>query len=69
MDYKTLKGEMVIVLEGNNEVNNQISDTEIKEKLKFYMSLGVTEKAAILIAVEELKVPKNRVYRLAQELK
>ena len=69
MDYKTLKGEMVIVLEGNNEANNQISDTEIKEKLKFYMSLGVTEKAAILIAVEELKVPKNRVYRLAQELK
>ena len=69
LDYKTLKGEMVIVLEGNNEVNNQISDTEIKEKLKFYMSLGVTEKAAILIAVEELKVPKNRVYRLAQELK
>ena len=69
LDYKTLKGEMVIVLEGNNEENNQISDTEIKEKLKFYMSLGVTEKAAILIAVEELKVPKNRVYRLAQELK
>ena len=33
------------------------------------MSLGVTEKAAIQIAVEELKVPKNRVYKLAQQLK
>ena len=60
---------MVIVLEGNTQPINQISDDKIIEKLKFYMSLGVSEKAAILIAVEELKVPKNRVYKLAQDIK
>lgn len=69
LDFKTMKGEMVIVLEGNTQPINQISDDKIIEKLKFYMSLGVSEKAAILIAVEELKVPKNRVYKLAQDIK
>ena len=46
-----------------------MGNIKIQEKLKFYMSLGVTEKAAIQIAVAELQVPKNRVYKLAQELK
>ena len=69
LDFKTIKGEIVLVLQGQNAVNELINDEKIQEKLRFYMSLGVTEKAAIQIAVEELKVPKNRVYKLAQQLK
>ena len=69
LDFKTIKGEIVLVLEGRNAENELINDEKIQEKLRFYMSLGVTEKAAIQIAVEELKVPKNRVYKLAQQLK
>ncbi len=69
IDFKTIKGEIVLVLEGQSQENVLISDEKIQEKLKFYMSLGVTEKAAIQIAVAELQVPKNRVYKLAQELK
>ena len=69
LDFKTIKGEMVVILEGQNQTDNQVSDEKIQEKLKFYLSLGVTEKAAIQIAVEELKIPKNRVYKLAQEMK
>ena len=69
LDFKTVKGEIVLVLEGQNAENELINDEKIQEKLRFYMSLGVTEKAAIQIAVEELKVPKNRVYKLAQQLK
>lgn len=69
LDFKTIKGEIVLVLEGQNAENELINDKKIQEKLRFYMSLGVTEKAAIQIAVEELKVPKNRVYKLAQQLK
>ena len=69
LDFKTIKGEIVLVLEGQNAENELINDEKIQEKLRFYMSLGVTEKAAIQIAVEELKVPKNRVYKLAQQLK
>ena len=69
LDFKTIKGEIVLVLEGQNAENELINDEKIQEKLRFYMSLGVTEKTAIQIAVEELKVPKNRVYKLAQQLK
>ena len=69
LDFKTIKGEIVLVLEGQNAENELINDEKIQDKLRFYMSLGVTEKAAIQIAVEELKVPKNRVYKLAQQLK
>lgn len=69
LDFKTIKGEIVLVLEGRNAENELINDEKIQEKLRFYMSLGITEKAAIQIAVEELKVPKNRVYKLAQQLK
>ena len=69
IDFNTIKGEIVLILNGNFNENDEISDEKIQEKLKFYMSLGVTEKAAIQIAVEDLGVPKNRVYKLAQELK
>ena len=69
LDFKTIKGEIVLVLQGQNVENDLINDEKIQEKLRFYLSLGVTEKAAIQIAVEELKVPKNRVYKLAQQLK
>ena len=69
LDFKTIKGEIVLIVNGKNIDDEQLSDEQIKNKLKFYISLGVSEKAAIQIAVEELKVPKNRVYKLAQELK
>lgn len=69
LDFKTIKGEIVLIVEGQIAKNELINDKKIQEKLKFYMSLGVSEKVAIQIAVEDLKVPKNRVYKLAQELK
>ena len=69
LDFKTIKGEIVLILDGQIAKNELINDEKIQEKLKFYMSLGVSEKASIQIAVEDLKVPKNRVYKLVQELK
>lgn len=68
LDFKTLKGEMVIIVSGNQIEKIKNSDETIIQKLKFYLSLGVTKKVAIEIAVEELKEPKNRVYKLAQEI-
>ena len=69
IDFKTIKGEIVIILEGANPSENQISDEKIQEKLKYYLSLGISEKTAIQLAVHELNVPKNRVYKLAQDMK
>ena len=69
IDFKTIKGEIVIILEGANSSENQISDEKIQEKLKYYLSLDISEKTAIQLAVHELNVPKNRVYKLAQDMK
>ena len=68
LDFKTLKGEMVIIVSGNQTEKIKNNDEAIIQKLKFYLSLGVTKKVAIEIAVEELKEPKNRVYKLAQNI-
>ena len=68
LDFTTLKGEMVVLVEGNYESNNEMSDEEIIKKLEFYLSLGVSKKAAIEIAVEDLHLAKNRVYKLAQNM-
>ena len=68
LDFKTLKGEMVIIVSGNQTEKIKNSDEAIIQKLKFYLSLGVTKKVAVEIAVEELKEPKNRVYKLAQNI-
>ena len=59
---------MVIIVSGNQTEKIKNSDEVIIQKLKFYLSLGVTKKVAIEIAVEELKEPKNRVYKLAQNI-
>ena len=68
LDFQTLKGEMVVLVEGNYESDTEMSDEEIIKKLEFYLSLGVSKKAAIEIAVEDLHLPKNRVYKLAQNM-
>lgn len=68
LDFSTLKGEMVVLIEGNTNGSSELSDEEIVDRLKFLLDKGVSKKAAIEIATDELKVGKNRVYKLAQDL-
>lgn len=67
-DFSTLKGEMVVILEGNQSVNASLSDEDIKEKLEYYLSLGISKKTAVEIAEHELELPKNRIYKIAQKM-
>lgn len=68
LDFSTLKGEMVVLVEGNTTGSSELSDEEIIYRLKFLLNKGVSKKAAIEIATDELKIGKNRVYKLAQDL-
>lgn len=63
LEEDTLKGEMVIIVEGNKEIK-EITDESIKEKIGYLMSTGLSKKDAIEKASIELNVPKNRIKKL-----
>ena len=68
LDFSTLKGEMVVLVEGKTQEDNQEDDSIIIQKLELYLSHGISKKTAIELASIELKVPKNRVYKIAQNM-
>ena len=68
LDFSTLKGEMVVIVSGNNGNDNEISDEAIIKRLEFCLSKGISKKAAIEIVSDELKQPKNKVYKIAQDM-
>lgn len=62
-----IKGEFVIILEGNTEV--QVVEVNIEEELIRHIENGMTKKEAIKIVSEEKKIPKNIVYAESLKLK
>ncbi len=68
LNFETLKGEMVILVEGNHNLENQISENQIKQKLAYFLGLGISKKIAIEIVSTELGVGKNQVYKIAQNM-
>ena len=68
IDETTLKGEMVVLVEGNQSNSEDISDEIIIERLKYYLSYKIDKKTAIELVKNELNVGKNRVYKLAMDL-
>ena len=57
-----LKGEMVIVVEGNTE-DEDYSDISILEHVNIYLEDGMTEKDAIKKVASERDIPKSVVYK------
>lgn len=68
MDFQTLKGEMVVLVEGASESSGETTDEDIIKRLEFCLSKGISKKAAIEIVSDELKQPKNKVYKIAQDM-
>ena len=63
LDESSLKGEMVIVIEGNkNEAT--IDDEQIKARVAYFVNLGLSQKDAIQVTSEEFKINKNYVKKL-----
>jgi len=57
---ETLIGEMVIIVQGSAE-EKSLSDEAIKSRIDELLKLGVSQKASIEIASQELKVNKNKI--------
>ena len=68
IDESTLKGEMVVLIQGNKSSNDEISDEVIIERLKYYLAYKIDKKTAIELVKNDLQVGKNRVYKLAMDL-
>ncbi len=62
IDLAELKGEIVLVVEGNLEVENYEEMTVI-EHIKLYLEDGMTEKEAIKKVSVEREIPKSLVYK------
>ena len=63
LDETTLKGEMVVLVEGNKVIKT-ISDEEIIKLVGCYKEKGLSTKDSIEKVANELQIPKNRVKKL-----
>lgn len=60
LDFSTIKGEMVLVVEGN-KLENVVSDKDIIEKVQYFIDRGMSKKDAIECTSEILQVKKNYI--------
>lgn len=63
LEEETLKGEMVIIVDGNHE-EIVVKDEEIKARVAYFVNLGLSQKDAISVVSEEFKINKNYVKKL-----
>ncbi len=64
LDESSLRGEMVIVVEGARKEKAAMSDNEIALALKDQLEWGRTPKEAIKTVCQNGNLPKNRVYEI-----
>lgn len=65
---KGIKGEFVLLLEGNSEIVTQVFNTSIEEDLKNYILNGLSKKEAISQVAKEREIPKKEVYQVSIDL-
>ena len=61
IDPASLKGEMVIVVEGNKESIDSLNDEEILKKYEYFLSKGLDKKTVIEIIADLFNVRKNHL--------
>lgn len=69
LDEKTLRGEMVLVVEGGKSLRQEVKDQDILDSLQRKIQEGKKAKEAVKEVAEELSVPKNKIYDLSLRLK
>lgn len=65
IDESTLKGEMVLIVEGNKE-EKLVTDDDLLNRFNQLLDKGISKKTAAEIVSEEYKVNKNYVKKLTQ---
>ena len=63
IDETTLKGEMVLIVEGNKE-EQEIDEAEIIARVNYFVQLGLSQKDAINVVAEEYNLKKNAIKKL-----
>ena len=63
IDGATIKGEIVLIVEGNKE-ETVIDDEKIATRVAYFVKLGLSQKDAINVVSEEFGVNKNYVKKL-----
>ena len=63
IEPETLKGEMVIIVDGNKE-EIIIKDEVITSRVAYFTKLGLSQKDAINVVSEEFKINKNYIKKL-----
>ena len=63
IDESTIKGEIVLIVEGNKE-ENVIEDEKITARVAYFIKLGLSQKDAINVVSEEYSVNKNYIKKL-----
>lgn len=60
-----LKGEMVIIIEGNKDIeeNNKFLDISLEEHYKYYEDQGLEKKEIIKKIAKDRNLPKNEIYQ------
>ena len=61
---ETLKGEMVLVVEGAKEIEKQDEDVDIIAEIEKRLSQGASPKDAIKDVAKTFQLKKNEVYDL-----
>ena len=63
IEEDTLKGEMVLIVDGNHD-EIIFKDDEITSRVAYFVSLGLSQKDAINVVSEEFKINKNYIKKL-----
>ena len=67
LDFTTLKGEMVIILEGNNE-QEEIDEEKIINRLNYFIEKGLSKKDASEVVADEYNINKNVIKKIVIKL-
>lgn len=64
-----LKGEMVLVVEGNDDVGKDImEDVDVKEMMEDYIKEGYTSKEAMKLVAKKTGISRNEIYHIYHNL-
>lgn len=65
----SIKGEIVIIIAPEQKELDELSDEDITALLKIHMTEGDSLKTSVAKVCDEYKLPKNRVYDIAKNIK
>ena len=63
LDFASLKGEMVIILSGNDK-EEEIDENKIINRLQYFINKGLSKKDASEVVADEYNLNKNAVYKI-----